>query len=43
MDPIDQTHADCLVARDQIRRQVALKRFHVSVWRPRPMPEGWQR
>lgn len=39
--PLDQTHADCVKARDQLRREFALLRYRVSLWRPRPMPAGW--
>jgi hypothetical protein len=39
--PLDQLHEDCLREREWIRQRIALLRHHVSVWRPRPMPDNW--
>ena len=41
--PIDQTHRDCLTARAEIRRMAELFRYHVSLWKPAPMPASYRK
>jgi hypothetical protein len=42
VEPIDQTHVDCLAARDWVRYEFSVMRQIVDRWEPRPMPEGWR-
>jgi hypothetical protein len=39
--PIDQTHADSLLAIETIRREIAALHAQVAQWEPRPIPLGW--
>lgn len=38
LEPVDQIHADCLAARDDIRRHVHRIRTQINAWEPKPYP-----
>jgi hypothetical protein len=40
--PLDQTHAQCVAARELIRHQFALLTARVAVWEPAEMPADWR-
>lgn len=37
-EPVDRTHAECMLATADIRRAVAHARWVVAHWTPRPCP-----
>ena len=38
LEPIDEVHRECLWARDNLRRQFTLLKYHASMWTPKPPP-----
>lgn len=41
LEPIDETHRQCLETRRQIRQHVMLLKSRAASWQPGPCPDEW--